>query len=42
MKTPVNPTLHREKWEGGAGVYVTFFLSLLKNIDCEYSLEPPQ
>ena len=26
---------------GFTGVYITFFLFLLKNIDCWYSLEPP-
>ena len=27
---------------GFAGVYIFFFLFLLKNIDCGYSLEPPR
>ena len=35
MFTPVTPTL------GFAGVYL-FFLFLLQNIDCGYSLEPPR
>ena len=26
---------------GFTGVYIVFFLFLLKNIDCGYSLEPP-
>ena len=26
---------------GFTGVYIIFFLFLLKNIDCGYSLEPP-
>ena len=40
MYTPVNPTLNRKKL-GYAGVYL-FFLFLLQNIDCGYSLEPPR
>ena len=27
---------------GFTGVYIIFFLFLLKNIDCGYSLEPPR
>ena len=36
--TPLNPTLYRKL--GYAGVNL-FFLFLLQNIDCGYSLEPP-
>ena len=39
MNTPLNPT-HLEKL-GIAGVYL-FFLVLLQNIDCGYSLNPPR
>ena len=36
---PLNPTFYIAKL-GYAGVYI-FFLFLLQNIDCGYSLEPP-
>ena len=38
--TPFNPTFIQKKLEF-AGVYL-FFLFLLQNIDCGYSLEPPR
>ena len=37
---PLKPNLYIEKL-GFAGVYL-FFLFLLQNIDCGYSLEPPR
>ena len=36
---PENPLLYRKK--GFARVYL-FFIFLIKNIDCGYSLEPPR
>ena len=39
MYTPLNPTFKAEL--GYAGVYL-FFLFLLQNIDCGYSLDPPR
>ena len=36
---PLEPHLYIQKF-GFAGVYI-FFLFLLQNIDCGYSLEPP-
>ena len=42
MYTPLNPTFIQQKMPMGyAGVYL-FFLFLLQNIDCGYSLEPPR
>ena len=38
MNTPLNPTFVKL---GFVGVYL-FFLFLLQNIDCGYSLEPPR
>ena len=38
---PLKPHFYIEKKLGFAGVYL-FFLFLLQNIDCGYSLEPPQ
>ena len=38
--TPLNPTFISENW--GLQGYTLFFLFLLKNIDCGYSLEPPR
>ena len=38
--TPIEPHFYLEKL-GFAGVYL-FFLFLLQNIDCGYSLEPPR
>ena len=38
--TPLNPTFIQENW-GLQGVHY-FFLFLLRNIDCGYSLEPPR
>ena len=38
--TPLNPTFIQENW--GLQRYTLFFLFLLKNIDCGYSLEPPR
>ena len=38
--TPLNP-FHIVKL-GFTGVYIIFFLFLLKSIDCGYSLEPPR
>ena len=38
--TPLNPTLMQQNW--GLQGYTLFFLFLLKNIDCGYSLEPPR
>ena len=40
MYTPLNPTYIYIAKLGYAGVYL-FFLFLLKNIGCGYSLEPP-
>ena len=40
MYTPLNPHLYIVKL-GFAGGYL-FFLFLLQNIDCGYSLEPPR
>ena len=40
MYTPLNPTFVQQKW--GTQWYTYFFLFLLQNIDCGYSLEPPQ
>ena len=40
MFTPLNPTFYIAKL-GFAGVYL-FFLFLLQNIDCGYSLELPR
>ena len=37
---PLNPTFIQENW--GLQGYTLFFLFLLKNIDCGYSLEPPR
>ena len=37
--TPLNPTF--VQWNWGLQGYTLFFLFLLKNIDCGYSLEPP-
>ena len=37
--TPLNPTFIQ--WNWGLQGYTSFFLFLLKNIDCGYSLEPP-
>ena len=37
---PLEPHFYIAKW-GYAGVYL-FFLFLLQNIDCGYSLEPPR
>ena len=38
--TPLNPTIMKQNW--GLQGYTLFFLFLLKNIDCGYSLEPPR
>ena len=38
--TPLNPTFIWYHW--GSQGYALFFLYLLKNIDCGYSLEPPR
>ena len=38
--TPLNLTFMLENW--GLQGYTLFFLFLLKNIDCGYSLEPPR
>ena len=38
---PLKPHFYRVKL-GFTGVYIIFFLFLLKNIDCGYSLEPPR
>ena len=38
--TPLNPTFIDWKW--GLQGYTLFFLFLLKNKDCGYSLEPPR
>ena len=38
--TPLNPTFIYQNW--GLQGYTLFFLFLLKNIDCRYSLEPPR
>ena len=38
--TPLNPTFIQYNW--GSQGYTLFFLFLLKNIDCGYSLEPPR
>ena len=38
--TPLNPTFIQQNW--GLQEYILFFLFLLKNIDCGYSLEPPR
>ena len=40
MLTPINPTFYMVKL--GFTGYTLFFLFLLKNIDCGYSLEPPR
>ena len=40
MNTPLNPTFIQLNWDL-RGVYL-FFLFLLQNIDCGYSLEPPR
>ena len=37
---PLYPTFIKKNW--GLQGYTLFFLFLLKNIDCAYSLEPPQ
>ena len=37
----LNPTFIKKKTEGLQG-YTLFFLFVLKNIDCGYSLEPPR
>ena len=37
---PLKPHFYKEKL-GFAGIYL-FFLFLLRNIDCGYSLEPPR
>ena len=37
---PLQPHFYIVKW--GLQGYTLFFLFLLKNIDCGYSLEPPQ
>ena len=38
--TPLNPLLYSKTWVYKG--YTLIFLSLLKNIDCGYSLEPPR
>ena len=38
--TPLNPTFIKSNW--GLQGYTLFFLFLLKNINCGYSLEPPR
>ena len=38
---PLKPHFYVVKL-GFTGVYIIFFLFLLKNIDCRYSLEPPR
>ena len=38
--TPLKPHFYIVKW--GLQEYTLFFLFLLKNIDCGYSLEPPR
>ena len=38
--TPLNPTFIYQNW--GLQGYTLFFLFLIKNIDCGYSLEPPR
>ena len=38
---PLKPYFYIVKL-GFTGVYILFFLFLLKNIDCGYSLEPPR
>ena len=40
MLTPLNPTFILQNW--GLQGYTLFFLFLLKNIDCGYSLEAPR
>ena len=41
MNTPLNPTFIEQKL-GMQGLGYTYFSYLLQNIDCGYSLEPPQ
>ena len=36
---PLNPSFILQNW--GLQGYTLFFLFLLKNVDCGYSLEPP-
>ena len=40
MLTPLKPHFNIVNW--GLQGYTLFFLFLHKNIDCEYSLEPPR